>query len=199
MQSAVREYFDGQAAGYATATASWRWAWLRAREKAALARCAPDFRGAEVLDLGSGAGFYSEFALERGARSVCAVDISPRMLEKIRDPRIQPLLADCAHVNPGRKFSCIVAAGVLEFTDDPVRVLRNARAHAEDRASLLLLVPHRSLTSLAYSLFHRRNGMRIRRFSRAHVERLAASTGWRINRSSNAWPFAGVYHLEATA
>ncbi|KAI1375721.1 methyltransferase type 11 [Hypoxylon crocopeplum] len=45
----------------------------------------PNLKGLSVLDLGCGFGWFSRFAIENGAVSVTAIDLSEKMLEKARD------------------------------------------------------------------------------------------------------------------
>ncbi|KAI1182040.1 methyltransferase domain protein [Nemania serpens] len=45
----------------------------------------PDLKGAEVLDLGCGLGWFSRFARSHGAAHVHGIDLSTNMLDKARD------------------------------------------------------------------------------------------------------------------
>ncbi|GAW16560.1 hypothetical protein ANO14919_059910 [Xylariales sp. No.14919] len=45
----------------------------------------PEFRGAQILDLGCGLGWFARFARSEGAARVRGIDISASMLEKARD------------------------------------------------------------------------------------------------------------------
>ncbi|WP_316836847.1 class I SAM-dependent methyltransferase [Pedobacter nutrimenti] len=44
----------------------------------------PDLSGKDVLDLGCGFGWHCKYAIENGAKSVVGIDISEKMLEKVK-------------------------------------------------------------------------------------------------------------------
>jgi ubiquinone/menaquinone biosynthesis C-methylase UbiE len=56
-----------------------------APEWPSLRRMLPDLRGAKILDLGCGFGWFSRWAREQNAQSVLAVDVSENMLKKAID------------------------------------------------------------------------------------------------------------------
>lgn len=49
-----------------------------------LQKLIPDLLGSTVLDLGCGYGWHSKYAIENGATSVLAIDISEKMIEKAK-------------------------------------------------------------------------------------------------------------------
>lgn len=49
-----------------------------------LEKMLPDFRGKRVLDLGCGFGWHCQYAMEQGAASAVAIDISEKMLAEAR-------------------------------------------------------------------------------------------------------------------
>lgn len=60
---------------------------MLALERGAMAEVIPPLAGLTVADLGCGTGRYAAHALERGARSVYALDLSRGMLQKLRERR----------------------------------------------------------------------------------------------------------------
>lgn len=52
----------------------------------------PPLKGKKVLDLGSGYGWHSKYAIECGASSVLAIDISEKMLEKAKEINASPYI-----------------------------------------------------------------------------------------------------------
>ena len=55
-----------------------------APEWPSLAAMLPDVRGARVVDLGCGYGWFSRWAVDSGAASVLGIDLSERMLDRAR-------------------------------------------------------------------------------------------------------------------
>lgn len=195
----MQRYFDRVAGDYQQASTSPLWGVVRRREQRALLRLTGDIRGAEVLELGCGAGYYTRLLLAAGARHVVACDFSERMLAQLPKDGVTPLLGDAAAVDPGRQFRHLVSAGMLEFVPDPVAVLKNAARLAEPGASLVILCPTRNLLGRLYQRFHRRNGMEIRLFDASTLEHMAGQSGWRLTATATAGPYSTVARCERLA
>jgi SAM-dependent methyltransferase len=52
----------------------------------------PELRGARVLDLGCGFGWFSRYAREQGAAQVLGLELSEKMLERARSMGIDPVI-----------------------------------------------------------------------------------------------------------
>jgi SAM-dependent methyltransferase len=151
--------------------------------------------GRRVLDLGSGAGYYTRLVLDRGARDAVAVDLAPPMIAQVDRDRTLALVADAASVSLRRKFDLILTAGVLEFAPDPVAVLRNAAAHALPGAVLAALIPLAGAWGRVYRVYHRRHGFAIRLFAGEDLAELARQAGWRMDEARKVWPYTLVARL----
>jgi ubiquinone/menaquinone biosynthesis C-methylase UbiE len=196
-KSQVASYFDRVAPGYQSASDGPVWGYLRRREAVRLMADIGDVKGLDVLELGSGAGYYTRLLLKHGARHVHAVDISQRMLDELPKDGVTPILADATEFDPGQTFSLLVSAGMLEFVPRPAQVLRNASRYAKPGARLVILYPRRSLLGRAYRRFHARNGMTIRLFDRSILESLSSGTGWRVDTVAPAGPYSATAVLVA--
>jgi SAM-dependent methyltransferase len=187
------EYFDRQAPGYLAASDRFPWAWLRRKESAAVfAAIGPlggPLGGAEILELGAGAGYYTRALLERGAKHVWAVDRSPEMVQQLRSPGITPVLGDVTDVKVGRTFDAILAAGVFEFVPSAQDVLANAARHARDGAWLVVLYSRTSVAGAAFRAFHARHGLDIHLYRRHEFDAAAARAGWRVEATANCGLF----------
>lgn len=197
-KTSVESYFSTVASQYQQASNNRAWGYLRRRESDALMSMIGDVAGAEVLELGCGAGFYTRRLLASGARGVVAVDLSAAMLEQLPKQYVRPIQADAAQVDPGRKFGLMLSAGMLEFVERPAAALANAARHAEDGARLALLFPLNNMLGRAYRRFHRSHGMEIALFDRERIEKLATGAGWRLTRYVPAGPFSAAALLERT-
>ena len=193
--SPVRSYFDKVAAGYHTASSKFVWGRIRRQEESVVRRLLGSVDGQDVLELGSGAGYYTRVLLSSGARHVWAVDISQNMLDGLPKDRVTPVLGDAAIVDVGRKFPMLLSAGMLEFVPDPGAALVNAAKHAEPGALLVILYPTLGLAGRAYRAFHRRNGIVIRLFTPGDIDALVAQSGWRIEETIASGPFSASARL----
>ena len=196
--SKVREAFDRRADTYSTAVRRWPWSWLRARERAAIAQTVGRISGANVLELGCGAGFYTRLLLEAGASWVTAVDQSPAMVAHLPKDKVTGIAGDAATILSAAPADLILSAGMLEFVPEPVAILRNAKRSTKPGTRLVLLVPPVSPVSLLYWVFHRLKGYSIRLFSQAELDRVAAESGWRVVSRRYVWPMSLGVELSQT-
>ncbi|MDP6478388.1 MAG: class I SAM-dependent methyltransferase [Nitrospinaceae bacterium] len=189
-------YFNEQAVEYHRKSTSWPWAWLRHRESRAVEKMMGDVSGCMILDLGCGAGFYTRFFLRRSAAGVFAVDCCGSMLKQLPDSRVSPVLAEAGKICLNEKFSRIICAGLLEFVDDPVFVLRNAFHLAAMQTKMVLLVPVNNLIGRGYQLFHRRHEINIRLFDNCELVQIAETAGWKVIEYCIVFPFSLIISLK---
>lgn len=191
-------YFDKAAANYESASSSWPWSWLRKREAAGIFTLLGDVSGKTVLELGTGAGYYTRRLLKHGVLRVVAVDASENMVAALgRDSKIEAVLSDAETLNLSERFSYILCAGLLEFVTNPESVLVTAKQHADEDSKLVLLVPRVNFWGSLYWLFHRTHGMRIHLFRANELKVLAEKTGWTVIDELNIWPFTYELSLRA--
>lgn len=197
-KAGVAFYFDGVASNYQKASDGPLWGLVRRREAACLMAKLGDVKGQDVLELGSGAGYYTRLLLKHGAAHVHAVDLSARMLDELPKDGVTPILGDATDVDPGRAFRFLLSAGMLEFVPQPGRALRNAARFAEVGARFTILFPKRSLLGRAYRRFHAGHGMDIGLFDRSILESLVRNSGWRVDDVAAAGPYSATAVLVRT-
>jgi len=119
----VREAYDASAASWRRGPAA-----VYARFAAALVSVAPGpVEGALVLDVGAGTAVAARAALERGASSAVATDVSMEMLRG-RPAGVAAVLADGAHLPfVDDTFDLVTAAFCLGHMADPVAVVSEIR------------------------------------------------------------------------
>ena len=192
----VAEHFGRVAAGYRQSSQSLRWRWLRQRETAAVAELMGCLDGQRVVDLGAGAGCYTDLALDLGASSVFAVDLVGDMLDAITDPRVTKRVDDATGVDFPWPVETVIAAGVLEFVDNPQMVFANARRQIAPGGRLIALMPPDTLLARIYKAYHARNGLDVHLFSMKRCQDMAAAAGWRIAETRFVWPYTRIMRLE---
>lgn len=198
--SSVREssdpYFDRRASAYHCNSLRWPWSWLRAAEVTAIDSILGDLTDIDLLDLGCGAGYYARRYVDKGIRSLVAVDISQEMINQISDSRIKCEVGDAATIEIDGKFDIIISAGLLEFVSNVETVLANARRHMREGGQLIILVPRHSVAGRLYQRFHKRNGMDINLFDIPLLRDLAGNTDWTMIGFKLVFPFSLVAKFE---
>jgi len=149
-------------------------------------------RSGEVLELGCGTGFYSRWLAQRGL-SVCAVDISSKMIELARQnasERIEWFVGNCE--DPGAilgeraagGFDAIIGINTFSYYANKLTALENYhRLLRPDGRLIMLDMNGTSLTQhLAYLLNHRgarRFAKNINQSTPGTLASMLAQTGFR--------------------
>lgn len=116
---------------------------------------APFIKGARVLDLACGTGFYSFPLLEWGASSVLGVDLSPAMIEEARNVGSQMpsatgktafKVADCSVpiAHEGGPFDLVFGAWLLNYAPsgkEMAKMFRNIALNLKDGGHFVGVVP----------------------------------------------------------
>lgn len=99
--------------------------WNNLYERPFMQSCLSSLAGKNVLDLGCASGYYTNYALEQGAASVTAVDISPGWIQRLQssthNSRLRIVCADISLPMPWLKdntFDCIIASLVIHYLKD---------------------------------------------------------------------------------
>ena len=174
----VKAHFDTVAPTYEEQSSRGLWKWLRDREAAAVAQLLGPGAMGDVLELGSGAGYYGRRVLRRGCRSLVCVDFSSEMLEHCAVPGCAKILADVQDYVSERQFDVILCAGVLEFLDQPEAVFANVAKMLRPDGAFIALLPRAGFFGHCYRAFHRwGHGVPIRLFHAEQIRRWAEAAG----------------------
>lgn len=101
--------------------------------------------GLDVLDAGSGLGYFTRAAAERGAR-VTAVDIGPKLLGEVstRCPSAVTMVSSLTDlVLESASFDVVICTEVIEHTNAPHRALLEIHRVLRPGGVLALTVPNR--------------------------------------------------------
>ena len=85
----------------------------------------PELEGKDVLDLGCSTGFFTDYVLEKGVKSVTSVDASRKLIERlagrIKDKRLTTQCADIGSPMPFLKsdfYDVIICSLVIDYVKD---------------------------------------------------------------------------------
>ena len=179
-QSRVKSYFDEAAIGYSKRSHRGLWKWLRNNEARVISRLIGGGELGDVLELGSGDGYYANLLSQQGCQSLICVDISLEMLEQCSIPNCTKVVADIQEYLSQDRFNLILCAGALEFLQRPADVLRNAAQMLKDDGTFVVLMPRLSILGRIYQLYHRVHGIPPRLFRLFEIRRWANETGLHI-------------------
>lgn len=188
----VVEHFSREAASYRHASDRGVWGWWRERERREIFRLLHPRRGESMLDAGCGAGYYTGHLLSSGVE-VVAMDLSLPMLRQAkRQSDVPAFVGDIEKFTLLCRFDAVLCAGALEFCPHPVRAIRcMARLLGRRGSRLVLMLPADGVPGRLYRRFHARNKLAVRLFSRARIERIAATAGLRVSE----WGSVGFNHV----
>jgi ubiquinone/menaquinone biosynthesis C-methylase UbiE len=98
--------------------------WNSLYERPAMIERLPELKDKNVLDAGCAAGYFTEYALNRGA-SVTAIDISQKMLDRLlqntKTEKLKTYRADLSQPLPFLKdaeFDCIICSMTIHYIKD---------------------------------------------------------------------------------
>jgi ubiquinone/menaquinone biosynthesis C-methylase UbiE len=170
----------------------------------------------KLLDVGGGPAVYFD-RFKKQVESYDLVDISPGMIEMAQkiDSGNVPLRCHLGSVYclpfPPDSFDTVLAAGLLEYLDDPWRGLEELARVARSDARIVVSFPNargvgRRVSKIVYRFFGRSNPFG-REFTAAEVAEAAARIGvdWIASNSYNAqlvpwpltWRMPGVAYVSA--
>lgn len=102
----------------------------------------------EILEIGTGSGFFLEFAKERFPdASFTGLEYDDRLLAEtsFRAPNVNLVQGNAENFNLGlHRYDLIVSFQVIEHLFDPSRMLSNVRAHLKPGGVFLLTTPNLS-------------------------------------------------------
>lgn len=148
-----------------------------------------------VLELGAGSGDFLAYAASKGFESLAGVEYAHTGVKVIQRRLPQAVAArydltetpDLTNwpAPPSRFAVCIE---VLEHVDDPVLLLRNARAFLAEGARLIVTVPGGPRTNFDKHIGHRQH------FTPAKIEEVCQDAGFRvISAGRRGFPFFNLY------
>lgn len=123
-----------------------------APEWPALISLIPDLRGAHVLDLGCGFGWFSRWAVEKGADKVLGIDVSLNMLDRARTAtstkKIDYRQADLETLRLGKEsFDFVYSSLALHYIEHLPRLFEEVQKALRPGGQFLFSVEHPVVTA----------------------------------------------------
>ncbi|MGZ3721485.1 MAG: class I SAM-dependent DNA methyltransferase [Bdellovibrionales bacterium] len=193
------EYFEKRAPFYRAKSARGIWRQFRRREFATVARLLSPRPGQRLIELGCGTGHYALGLRDQFSLNVFAVDSSPAMLRELEQSGVETWLGEAEAVPEDRRFDSALAAGLLEFVEDPAAVFDKCARLLEPRGTFVLLVPVAGLRGALYKFVHEWRGCGV--FIRPLREyiKLAERAGFELMEIRNCTPISSALELRRRA
>ncbi len=177
MNSKIETYFNKVATTYLKKSHSGLWRILRNKELSVVLSFAGPIKDATILDLGSGGGFYANHFSLQNPKKITCVDLSEKMLREIKTKNTEIIKSDAQNYLSEDLFDIVFCLGIMEFISYPGKVFYNVSKMLKPNGKLIILFPNRSICSLAYRVFHRIHGIKIKCYSALEMDMLASSNG----------------------
>jgi 2-polyprenyl-3-methyl-5-hydroxy-6-metoxy-1,4-benzoquinol methylase len=160
--------------------------WLERRDSRLLIELLQPRPNLSLLDVGCGLGVHARLFQRAGMR-VCATDVVPRLVERVRPDVHEAVLADIEHLDLGRSFDRVLCFGVLDFIADAERSLVNLARHVAPGGRLVIEVPRMSIGGLVYRFVYPSRSIAPRLYRSAVLDAWAARAG--LEADGRAQPF----------
>ena len=178
----VVDYYDRKAEGYIKKFSRGPFGLIREKEKKSIFELLDPQIGEKILDAGCGPGFYAVKLKNLGSIPF-GIDISPRMIEKIKKFGIDGEVCDLEVFRLNEKYKKILCAGALEFCENPQAALNNFNTHLEEGGIIIILYTRLSLVGMLCKIYHLFfSKISIRLFLIDDFKLMAEKAGLRIDR-----------------
>tara|TARA_B100002052_G_C15799181_1_gene560235 strand:- start:577 stop:1176 length:600 start_codon:yes stop_codon:yes gene_type:complete len=191
----VIHHFDRKSEKYDLNSKTLPWSLIRYFESNIILKLVGKIKNKEILDVGSGSGYYSKIMIKNKAKIVFALDASQKMLNQIKDKKVKKICQNAESFLIKKKFEVIICAGLLEFVNSPQKVLKNIRRVSRTNSKLIILYPSNNFLAKIYKFYHSRNGVKIILFDDDKIKNIFKNTGWKILKSKNIF-FSNVMLLK---
>ena len=176
----IINYFDKKSMNYNKNSNSFPWSFIRKIESREVLKLVGNLKNKEVLDFGSGSGFYSKIVKKKNPKKIFALDASKKMLKKIKDKTIIKINQNAENLRIKKKFDIIICAGLFEFVKSPHNILKKLKISSKKDCRLIILCPSENLFAKIYKLNHSKNGLQINLFNQVKIDNIFKNSGWKI-------------------
>ena len=193
MKNNTKSYFNSVASNYTKSSSKGLWNLLRKNEKKKILDLIKNTKFENILELGSGSGFYTKYLLSYSKNNITCVDFSQEMLDNINFKNVIKINSNIEYFKATQKYDLIFCAGTLEFINDTSKVFTNVKKMMSEDGIFIILVPYRNIWGLIYKLFHILHGVKINLFTNKKIRHYSASSGLGVIEIKKAFPFSRCY------
>ncbi len=190
----TEKHFSQKAEEYDKKRSEWILGKLVSKEKKQIIKTLDPNKGEEILDAGSGSGFYGRLIKKQDAKPYC-IDISKGMIEVAKQSGLKGEVQNLDNFNLKKKFNKILCAGALEFTQNPNKVISNLKKHLKKEGFIILLYPRLNFFGILYKIFHLTHKVKIHLFSNKKIERICQENKLKIIETHNTQLFTKVIKI----
>jgi SAM-dependent methyltransferase len=175
----MNRYFKKRAYRYLDKSHRVPWKYFRHKEREAIARLLDAKVKTSLVDLGSGAGYYSLFFKEKYYLDVFAIDSSSAMIKELKNNGIASYLGSIENLELKRTFDNAIAAGVLEFVESPTKCFESMSRLLKLKGRLVIMVPPPNVFGWIYKKVHQFFGCFVIIRSLEEYEKIAEQYGFK--------------------
>lgn len=163
MTNSVQKYFDNVAGGYKKKSHFFPFNYLRAKELEAFDEALSHIHceKRDILEIGAGAGFYTDTLLRKSANTLTVCDISSKMLTHLPEDQIRKIHGDFCLLNLSSQYDLIFAMSVFEFIYNRDLFFKKVSVSLKANGFLILSNIRKNFFGQIYFLYHRQHNLRI--------------------------------------
>lgn len=189
-----QQYFSKKAPAYLEGSRRYPWKYFREIEKEAIfSEVSPSAK--EVLELGTGAGYYSDLIEKNWGFNITCVDQCQEMLDQISNKNLKKICSDLTNYSTSTRYDLILILGALEFTNNPKEALLNSVKLLNERGEILILYPRDNFFGKIYQFIHKLKGNKIYLFKRNILEMFLQEKGLKLTSKKIVGPFNKLVRL----
>ena len=186
----IKNHFDSLEKPY-SAKSNWLWRFLRDREKKLFIKLVQNLNKNLCLDLGAGSCEYSKILLQMGAKKTVCVDFSSNIMSSCHDSRIEKIISDVEKFNTHDKYDLILCLGILEFLENPEKLLLRLRNFLKPKGKIMILLPLSFTRALIYNLFYFLKGIEINPLNLKKINQFLTQKKFILEKTKSASLFSG--------
>ena len=196
MTNNTKSYFNSVANNYSDSSSKGFWNLVRKNEKKTIIDLIQNKEYKNILELGSGSGFYTEYLLNYTKNKVTCVDFSEEMLNKIDFKNVIKINSNIEDFSHDTNYDLIFCAGALEFVNNINKFFNNLEKLLSPDGVFITLVPYTNIFGLIYKIFHFSHNIKINLFTNKIIYYHSNFNGLRVIKIKKAFPFSRCYLIQ---
>ena len=162
MKNSVQKYFDSVAIFYKNSHI-FPFNYLRKKELESFNEALKkvEIIKKDVLEIGSGIGFYTKILINQCEKPLTVCDISSKMLAQLQENHITKICGDFCYIKLNSQFDVVSAISVFEFISNRNIFFTKITECLKKNGFLILSVIRPNIFGKIYYLYHRQHNLKI--------------------------------------